>query len=114
VAREKFRQELSKGVKRDVNVVSKDGAYTMTVDDEIVLADATGGAFSVTLPAVSGEAQDSTFTVKRMNAGANAVTIATPGAETIDGAASLALSNQYDAATCATDGSNWVVVANKT
>jgi hypothetical protein len=109
VAREKFRQELSKGVKRDLNVVSKTGAYTITEDDDIILADATGGAFSVTLPAVSGEARDSTSTVKRMNGGANAVTIATPGAETVDGAANHVLSDQYDCVTLSTDGSNWMV-----
>lgn len=62
--------------------------------DGIIGADATGGAITVTLydPA---QFPGRKVTVKRLNAGANAVTIAAPGAATIDGAASVNLTVQY-------------------
>jgi hypothetical protein len=51
-------------------------AYIINTADGVVLADATGGAFTVTLPAASAYYRRR-FTVVRMNGGGNAVTIAT-------------------------------------
>lgn len=90
-------------------VVSKTGTYSATVNDSLVKADATGGAFTVTLPTAVGVA-GKTYTVKRMNGGANAVTVACSAAETIDGAATYALSSQYAVVTVVSDDSNWLIV----
>lgn len=91
------------------NIVAKTSAYTMQVTDKLVKADGTSGAFTVTLPPAAAVA-GTEFTVKRMNSGANAITVDTAGAETFDGAASIALAAQYDRATVMSDGTNYVRV----
>lgn len=87
-------------------------ATTALVTDGLILADATGGAFTVTLPDPSG-VPDMVVTVKRLNGGANAVTIG----GTVDGAANPTLAAQYDALTVwahvPTGGTGaWYVVAS--
>jgi hypothetical protein len=67
--------------------------YTVLSTDWCLLCDATGAAFTVTLPdsrLVLGQV----FQIKRMNGGANAVTVGT-AAGNIDGAATFSLSAQY-------------------
>lgn len=68
--------------------------YTVQPTDYAIRADASGGAFTVTLPdakTVLGQI----FVVKRLNSGANAVTVAAAGGLLIDGAATSALATQY-------------------
>lgn len=83
--------------------VSVTAAYT--VDDEtVVLADATGGAFAVTLPLSNSETINRDIHVKRLNGGANAVTITAAGTDTIDGAATQVLAAQYATLHMLSDG----------
>lgn len=91
-------------VKTDVaTTTTQTGAYTASTD-ETVLADASGAAFTVTLP----PPDNSTFvTVKKVDSSSNAVTVATPNTETIDGASSVSLSSQYDMVTVTSDGTNY-------
>ena len=77
--------------------------YTALAGD-IVLATAGAGGFTVTLPAVSRNAQ---VFVKKVDSGAGTITVS-PASGTIDGAASLALVVQYDAALLVCDGTNWL------
>jgi hypothetical protein len=88
-------------------LVSVTAAYGVRETDSSVLADATGAAFAVTLPTAAG-VKGRIYTVKRMNAGANNVTIACTGGQTIDGAATVVLAAQYDRATVQSTGANWV------
>ena len=84
-------------------------SYTAGANN-IVLADATGGAITVTLPPAQFTTQ---LEVKRLNAGANAVTIIPdPGdvGALIDGASSKVLSTQYASYTVISDGTNWWVI----
>lgn len=82
------------------------GAYTANTD-ETVLADASSAAFTVTLPPVD----TSTYvTVKKTDSSSNAVTVATPNSETIDGASSVSLSSQYGMVTVVSDGTNYFEV----
>lgn len=82
------------------------GAYTASVN-ETVLCDASGAAFTVTLPPVD----DSTHvTVKKTDSSANAVTVDSPNSETIDGASSVSLASQYDTVTITSDGTNYFEV----
>lgn len=72
-------------------------------------ADATGGAFAVTLPAASAAA-GKTLEVKKIDSSANAVTVTRAGSDTIDGATTYALSAQYQSVTLVSDGSaSWYV-----
>lgn len=84
-------------------------AYTLTFEDFAIHADATGGAFTVTLlPAADARGRD--YTIKKIDATAN-VTVAADGSETIDGAASVTLSTQWQAVTVRSNGTAWFVVA---
>jgi len=89
--------------------VAKTAAYTLTASDSIVSADATGGAFTLTLPTAVG-ITGREYVVKRINAGANNVTIDGAGSELIDGAATLVLTAQWQAARVVSNGAGWLVV----
>lgn len=87
-------------------VVSAAAAYEMTVADRVVLADAASGAFTVKLPDPAAS-EGVVLTVKRLNSGANAVTVGQFDSETIDGASSVSLAAQWDVARVTSDGVNW-------
>lgn len=77
---------------------------------QTILGDATGGAFDVDLPAAAS-CPGRVYTVKKIDAGANAVTVDGNGAETIDGAATFPLAAQWDSVTIQSNGSAWYVLA---
>lgn len=77
-------------------------------DREFVLADATAGAFTVTLPPVA-DSTDVWINVKKVDSSVNAVTVAPSVTGLIDGVATNTLSAQYDAVDLYCDGSNWYI-----
>lgn len=82
-------------------------AAATAANGDIVLADATAAAFTVTLPApTSGH----TVRVKKIDASTNAVTVDGAGTDVIDDAATFALATQYDAIQVVADGTKWWVV----
>jgi len=85
--------------------VSKSSAYTAN-NREKVLADASGSAFTITLPAPE---DDIHVTIKKTDA-SNDVTIATPNNETIDGNSNITLSTQYVSRTITSDGSDYFII----
>lgn len=91
------------------DVKSKTTTYGATTADEVILCDATGGAFTVTLPTPVGNT-GKVFTVKKVDAGANAITLAT-AAGTIDGASTKSVQYQYKSLTVVSDGTNWFIIA---
>jgi hypothetical protein len=80
---------------------------TVSATDDTVLADATSDPISVTLPAAD-QVLGLKVTIKRMNSGANAVTIV----GTVDGTASPTLAAQYDAMTVQSTGSAWILLGS--
>ena len=90
-------------------VVEVSGTYSVLQGGTVILADSTGGAFSVNLPAAADNL-DRVIVVKRMNAGANTITIDPNGSETIDGVATHPLTTQYDTIMIISDGSNWSII----
>lgn len=82
------------------------GAYAAQDSDYLILADASGGAFSVTLPKAPGKQ----FVVKKIDASANAVTITPASGETIDGAASLVITTQWQSYTIMGIAGGWAVL----
>ncbi len=74
--------------------------------DETILADASSAAITVTLPDPASY-PDEALSIKKIDSSANAVTVAPHGSETIDGAASVTLANQWDSVTVKSDGTNW-------
>jgi len=99
----KVFQDISNGYEQSVTTT----ASVTAADRQIVLGDASGGALTVTLPAVF-DAQ--LVTVKKIDSSSNAVTIATPGTETIDGQGSIDLVTQFSARELTSDGSNYFII----
>jgi hypothetical protein len=83
-------------------------SLTLGAQDEIVYADATGGAITITLPDAR-RFWGYEYTIKRLNAGANLVTIDGDGA-LIDGGATFPIGTQYEAITVSSDGEAWWIV----
>lgn len=91
---------------------AKTTTATLTVaEGGVVTLDSSGGVYTVTLPAMSAAIDGLWYWFKKTDVNANAVTIDTPGGETIDGAANNAeIDAQYDALLIVSDGSNWHIV----
>lgn len=91
-------------------LATKTGAYTLTAEDNTILADATSAAFAVTLPPASNVPPGWVCRIKKIDSSANAVTVTAQGTNKIDGSGTLALSSQYAHTTLVSDGSaNWNV-----
>lgn len=78
--------------------------YTANDGDRTILADASSGAFPVTLPTAIGR-KGRKFTVVRTSA-SNTVTV--QSIQTISGAASVALTSQWDRVTALSDNTQWI------
>jgi len=86
-------------------VTTQTADYTASNGD-VVLADASGGAITITLPSPSANAW---VEVKKTDSSANAVTV-DGGGNNIDGSASFDITTQYESYTMVSDGSSWFIV----
>ncbi len=77
--------------------------------DYTLLVDASGGAVTVTLPAAN-VSTGREINVKAIDVSGGNVTIDGAGAETIDGAATLVITVQYNSAALQCDGAAWWVI----
>ena len=82
---------------------------TALYTDDTILVDATGAARTVNLPAATNQT-GKRYTIKKIDASVNAVTVDPSGAETVDGAATYPLVVQYQSVTCQSDGTTWWVL----
>ncbi len=79
--------------------------YTASfTDDYQIIADATSGAITVTLPASPGDGAFHEFIVQKSDSGGNAVTVT-------DSTFTFTLSAQYDSVICQLAGSSWIGVS---
>ena len=92
------------GIKADYE--SKTSSYTIVEADYLVAFNATGGAVTGTLPAAA-TSDGQIVTVKKTDSSINAVTVDGNASETIDGAANVILSWQYESATFMCDATGW-------
>ena len=91
-------------------ISTKTADYTLTLNDSTILGDSSSNSVTITLPEASG-LRGRQYTVKRINAGSDNVTVATTSG-TIDGSSSVNLTAQYKYLTCQTDGSsNWYIIS---
>jgi hypothetical protein len=99
----------AEGSDRPFATAAKTADYTVTTADhgKTVTVDATAAPVTVTLPTAASAGDGFNVTVKRIDATTNAVTIDGNGAETIDGALTLLLSTQYEAARLKCNGAAW-------
>ena len=83
----------------------------MVSGDYLLICDATGGAITMTLPAAA-LVPGRIYAFKRINSGANTVTVDGYGAETIDGAATHVLTPQWNNVLIMTNGVAWFILAD--
>ena len=81
-----------------------------TFKTDVLLGDCTSNAITITLPPVA-TTHVKRFFIKKTDSTANAVTIDGNSAETIDGATTQPLSNQYDWMEVVTDGTEWFIAS---
>ena len=97
-------------------IVSKTTTYTATVDDYTILGDATGAAFTITLPTAAA-AYNSTagsglvLCFVKTDSSINAVTVDGNGSETINGATTQVLALQWDHIMIQSNGTSWFIIA---
>ncbi|HKX23646.1 MAG TPA: hypothetical protein VJM46_00255, partial [Candidatus Saccharimonadales bacterium] len=91
-------------------IATKNANYSLTLLDHTVLANASGGSLTLTLP-TAGALTGKSYTLKKIDASANAVTIATSGSQTIDGNPDFVLPAQWRYITVQSDGVNWFIIA---
>lgn len=92
-----------------LSVVSKTANYTATTSDDVILCSASGGAFTITLYAASGNS-GRRLTIKKTDSSNNAITIDGNASETIDGTTTKTIASQYTSLTILCDGSNWHII----
>ena len=95
----------------DVREVTTTTVLDTSDDGKLITADATSGAFIITLPAAATAANGYEVTVQKIDSSTNIVTVDASGAETINGVADLDLPDQYAAATFRCDGTEWYASA---
>jgi len=88
-------------------LTTKTTAYAATVDDEIILVDATSASFTLTLFTAVGNSGKH-LVIKKINS-ANIVTIDANSSETIDGLLTRVLNGQEESIVIFSDGSNWKI-----
>lgn len=86
---------------------SKTANYTVLVSDDAVFGDATGGAFTLTLPAAAGVA-GKRFFLKKTDSSVNAITIS----GNIDGSARK-LTTLNESVEIISDGTNWILLNHR-
>lgn len=84
-------------------------ASNIEVKDDVILCDATGAAFTEHLPPAAYMRGKSLY-FKKTDSSANLVTIDGFGAETIDGATTKVLYDQYESIRIMSDGTNWHMI----
>lgn len=75
----------------------------------VILADGTGGAFTVTLPSATSSTNIE-YTIKKIDSSANVITIKGNSSDNIDGSNTQLLNSQYQSLTVVCDGTQWFVI----
>jgi hypothetical protein len=91
------------------NTATKTANYTVATSDTVILADATSGSVTITLPTASS-ASGYRFFVKRIDNSGNSVTVQRSSSDTIDGAINQTLGLQYMSITVVSNGNNWFII----
>jgi hypothetical protein len=84
-------------------------ATTLDATHNVVDVDASSAAITITLPTAVG-INGREYVIRKLDSSGNAVTVDGNGAETINGAATKALSTQYETVHIMSDGANWIIL----
>ncbi len=96
-------------VSNNLTVVSKTTTYTATTTDDVILCDTSGGAWTLSLFAASGNS-GKRLIIKKTTSDFTQLTIDANSTETIDGQTTTTLDTQFETLTIVCDGTNWRVV----
>ncbi len=99
----------AKSAARVYNVRAVTASTTAGATDDLITADATSGAITVSLLPLSGNTGLRLHVIKT-DSTANSVTLDGSGAETINGSATFALTAQYDSVEVVATSSGWFIV----
>lgn len=88
-----------------LSVSTKTTTYTITSSDDVILADATSGAFTISLPTAVGWTKR--ITILKIDSSTNAVTVGTTSSQTISGQSTRILAAQFSGVTLVSDNANW-------
>lgn len=91
------------------SIRTENAAYTAVTSDNTILADASGGAFAVTLYTAVGNAGRK-LTIKKIDSSASVVTVDGDGVELIDENADFKLIRHNDFVEVQSDGTQWHVI----
>lgn len=94
-------------------VNAQTGSYSVVVGDrnKLVTIDASGAVATVGLPVAATAGDGFRVTIKKIDSSSNSVTIDGSGAETIDGAANVVITNQWTAFTLVCNGTSWAIAS---
>ena len=92
-----------------LSVTQKTANYTLTLSDDVVECDSSGGAFTITLP-VAATATGQVFYVKRTAPLGAPITVDADSAELIDGALTVVLPSGYISITLCSNGTGWIII----
>ncbi len=93
-----------------VKVTNITSDFVASIKDQVIIADATSGAITVTLPKVE-RALNREIMVKRINKGGNKVTILPVAPDTIDRETSVDITGQHDCITlCSNQPNDWWIL----
>lgn len=108
-----IQTQMDTKLSAQMTVVSKTTTYLATTSDDIINVDATGGAWTLSLYAASGNAGRQLIIKRTDTSFTNAVTIDPNGAETIDGQiASRKLYTINESFVIVCDGSGWKITSH--
>ena len=93
------------------NISTKLAAYTLILTDDVVLVDCTAVPVTITFPDPT-RAQNKRWTIKKIDATANAVTFTALNSGTFDGAAAPTLATQYKTKIVVSNGIQYYVLAS--
>lgn len=105
-------RKITKANFQKLAVRTVSGVGSATINDDVLLMDMTGGAFTLTLPTAVGNT-GKVFFIKKIDSSLNIGTIDGDGTETIDGVTTKKLNTQYESWEIVSDGSNWLVLDHK-
>lgn len=87
-----------------LNIASKSANYTVTTNDDLLLADSSGGAFTFTMP-TEADSSGLVFTFKKTSSDFNAVTIDNDAAGEI-----TTINTEGETVKITSDGTSWYVI----
>lgn len=102
---------------KEMERVDKDGyvspaitsSSTLTLEQEYIVVDASGGDVTITLPAITSDYLGKYYYIKRIDSSGNVVTITPNGSDTIDGAANQTLDSEDDSLHIVAIPGDWAI-----